>query len=92
LGLGATSIREALTSWSGNGFVTLVANRGIFVTQLSLEDTQQIYRVAMELEDLVVERSRSISSLARGVMEESLELFWKQQKRFLHEREEKKSV
>lgn len=55
LGLGTTSVREALYELERHGFVTRIANKGVYVTQLSEEDTRQIYRVRTELEGLAVE-------------------------------------
>lgn len=54
LGLATTSIREALFELERQGFVTRIANKGAFVTELSDEDVQQIYRVRAELEGLAL--------------------------------------
>ena len=54
LGLATTSIREALFELERQGFVTRIANKGAFVTELSDEDVQQIDRVRAELEGLAL--------------------------------------
>lgn len=55
LGVGTTAVREALFELESQGFVNRVTNRGTFVTELSLEDVEQILRVRRELEGLAVE-------------------------------------
>ncbi len=55
LGVGTTSVREALFDLQDQGFVTRVPNRGTYVTKLSFEDIRQIYQVRMELEGLAVD-------------------------------------
>jgi DNA-binding GntR family transcriptional regulator len=55
LGLGTTSVREALFELEAQGFISRIPNRGTFVTELSPEDTQQIYRIRLDLEGLAVE-------------------------------------
>jgi DNA-binding GntR family transcriptional regulator len=55
LGLGTTSVREALYVLEKEGFVTRITNKGAYVTQLSVEDRRQIYRVRIELEGLAAE-------------------------------------
>jgi DNA-binding GntR family transcriptional regulator len=54
LGLGTTSIREALFDLERQGYVVRVTNKGAYVTDLSLEDVHQIYLVRVELEGLAV--------------------------------------
>jgi DNA-binding GntR family transcriptional regulator len=53
LRVGTTPVREALFELESRGFVSRIANRGTFVTQLSLEDAEQIFRIRSELEGLV---------------------------------------
>jgi len=55
LGLGTTSVREALFALERQGFVARVAHKGAYVIKLSREDRRQIYRVRNELEGLAVE-------------------------------------
>jgi DNA-binding GntR family transcriptional regulator len=55
LGIGNTAVREALFELQRQGFVTRQANRGTFVTELTREDAQQIFRVRRELEGLAAE-------------------------------------
>src|SRR5579863_10281340 len=65
LGLGTTSIREALFQLERQGYVTRVLNKGAYVTELSPEDRRQIYTVRMELEglsaQLAAERRENLS-------------------------------
>jgi DNA-binding GntR family transcriptional regulator len=55
LGVGTTAVREALFQLEHLGFVTRVANRGTFVTEITREDAQQIFVVRRALECLAVE-------------------------------------
>jgi DNA-binding GntR family transcriptional regulator len=55
MGVGTTAVREALFELESQGFVCRVTNRGTFVTKLSAEDIEQIYRVRRELEGLAAE-------------------------------------
>jgi DNA-binding GntR family transcriptional regulator len=55
LGLGTTSIREALFQLERQGFVTRIAHKGAYVIELSREERQQVGRVRKELEGLAVE-------------------------------------
>ena len=77
LGLGTTSIREALFQLERLGYVTRVLNKGAYVTELSPEDRRQIYTVRMELEglsaQLAAERREDLSL-------EPLQLAWDEMK------------
>ncbi len=55
LRVGTTAVREALFDLESQGFVNRVANRGTFVTKLSLQDVEEILQVRSELEGLAVE-------------------------------------
>lgn len=55
LGVGTTSVREALFDLERRGFIRRMANKGSFVTQFSQEDIGQIYDVRCELEGLAAE-------------------------------------
>ncbi len=55
LRVGTTPVREALFELESRGFVTRVANKGTFVTRLSLEDAEQIFRMRAELEGFAVQ-------------------------------------
>ena len=55
LGVGTTSVREALFELESQGFVTRVTNKGTFVTELTKDDIAQIVRVRRELEGLAAE-------------------------------------
>ena len=52
LGLGRTPIREALLRLSHERLVTIIPRRGIFVTDIGIEDLQQIFEVRIVLEGL----------------------------------------
>ncbi|RME48678.1 MAG: GntR family transcriptional regulator [Caldilineae bacterium] len=52
LGLGRTPIREALKKIQAENLVTVVPRRGMFVTDITITDLQQIYEVRVELERL----------------------------------------
>ena len=68
LGVGNTAVREALFDLESKGFVTRVANKGTFVTQLSIEDVEQIFAARVEMEGLAVEL------LEQRVTDEDIEL------------------
>jgi DNA-binding GntR family transcriptional regulator len=55
LNTGTTSVREALFELERQGFVTRINNKGAYVTQLTTDDTRQIYRLRTELEGLAVQ-------------------------------------
>src|SRR4030095_13504060 len=55
LDVGTTSVREALFELERQGFVRRINNKGAYVTELSANDTRQIYRLRAELEGLAVE-------------------------------------
>lgn len=55
LGVGTTSIREALFELERRGFVRRIPNKGSFVTEFSQEDIAQIYGVRRELEGLAAQ-------------------------------------
>ena len=55
LGGGNTAVREALFELERAGLVTRIPNKGSFITKMTLEDAQQIFRVRKELEGLAVE-------------------------------------
>jgi DNA-binding GntR family transcriptional regulator len=64
LGVGTSSVREALFELEREGFVRRVTNKGAYVTKLSASDIAHIYRVRKELEvlavDLLLERGGEI--------------------------------
>ena len=55
LRVGTTAVREGLFELESQGFVNRVANKGTFVTKLSLQDAEEILQVRRELEGLAVE-------------------------------------
>jgi DNA-binding GntR family transcriptional regulator len=55
LGVGNTAVREALFELERAGLVTRIPNKGSFITKMTLEDAQQIFRIRKELEALAVE-------------------------------------
>ena len=55
LGVGNTAVREALFELERAGLVTRIPNKGSFITQMTWEDAQQIFRIRKELESLAVE-------------------------------------
>jgi len=57
LDVSVTPIREALTQLSETGIVTYIANRGFFVTELSVKQAKEIYELMMILEGNAVEKS-----------------------------------
>jgi DNA-binding GntR family transcriptional regulator len=55
LRVGNTAVREALFDLESKGFVSRIANKGTFVTQLTIEDVEQIFDARQEMEGLAVE-------------------------------------
>ena len=55
LRVGNTAVREALFELQSRGFVTRVANKGTFVTQLTVDEVEQIFRARREMEGLAAE-------------------------------------
>ena len=55
LGVGNTAVREALFELERTGLVTRIPNKGSFITKMTFEDAQQVFRVRKELEGLAVE-------------------------------------
>jgi DNA-binding GntR family transcriptional regulator len=55
LGVGNTAVREALFELESKGFVRRIANKGTFVTQLTVDDVVQIFRARVEMEGLAAE-------------------------------------
>ncbi|HYP14332.1 MAG TPA: GntR family transcriptional regulator [Bryobacteraceae bacterium] len=55
LQIGTTAVREALFELEALGFVTRVINKGTFITKLTPEDVDQIFRVRHELEGLAAQ-------------------------------------
>jgi DNA-binding GntR family transcriptional regulator len=55
LGVGNTAVREALFELERAGLVTRIPNKGSFITKMTWEDAQQIFRIRKELESLAVE-------------------------------------
>jgi DNA-binding GntR family transcriptional regulator len=55
LGVGNTAVREALFELERAGLVTRIPNKGSFITRMTWEDAQQIFRIRKELESLAVE-------------------------------------
>lgn len=56
--VGQNAVREALISLAHQGFVKRVANRATFVTEMSLEDAEQLSVVRASLEGAAVETVR----------------------------------
>ena len=55
LGVGNTAVREALFELERAGLVTRIPNKGSFITRMTWEDAQQVFRIRKELESLAVE-------------------------------------
>jgi DNA-binding GntR family transcriptional regulator len=55
LGVGNTAVREALFELERAGLVTRIPNKGSFITKMTWEDAQQVFKVRKELESLAVE-------------------------------------
>jgi DNA-binding GntR family transcriptional regulator len=53
--VGTPVIREALISLQAQGFVRRVMNTGTFVTQFSVEEVKQLYKLRVELELLALQ-------------------------------------
>ena len=56
--VGQSAVREALQELEFQGFVVRVANKGAFVTDFSLSDINDIYRVRMELEGFAAQLAK----------------------------------
>jgi DNA-binding GntR family transcriptional regulator len=57
LGLGRTPIREALLRLSVEQLVLIVPRRGIFVTEISITDLNQLFEIRLELEALAIRQA-----------------------------------
>jgi len=55
LGVGITTVREALFEMERAGFVNRVANRGVFITTMTQQEIEQVYVVRRELEGLAAQ-------------------------------------
>jgi GntR family carbon starvation induced transcriptional regulator len=53
----ATPVRESFARLSGEGLVTLLPQRGVRVSEISLTDMEEIYELRLALEPLAVHRS-----------------------------------
>ena len=56
-GLSRTPIREATTLLESEGFLQIIAKKGILVTDILLSDVAQIFQVRMEIEPLALKLS-----------------------------------
>ena len=54
LEISRTPVREALSRLEHEGFVKILPKKGIYVTDISLNDVRQIFQVRMEIEPLAV--------------------------------------
>lgn len=68
LGIGQNAVREALIDLAHRGFVRRIANKGTYVTKLTLEEAKKLAQVRAALEALVVRE------VAGRVQSESLDL------------------
>jgi DNA-binding GntR family transcriptional regulator len=64
LGVGNTPVREALFDLESKGFVTRIANKGTFVTRLTVEDFEHIFDARGEMEGLAVELAQKRATTA----------------------------
>ena len=58
MSVGQNAVREALQELEFQGFVTKTPNKGTFVTDLSLDDINQIYTFRMEFEGFAAQLAR----------------------------------
>lgn len=54
LGISRTPIREALSRLELEGFIKIIPKKGIYVTDISLNDVMQIFQVRKEVEPIAV--------------------------------------
>lgn len=59
LGFSRTPIREALSLLETEGYVVIAPKKGIFVTDISLNDVLQIFQVRMEIEPITLKLASS---------------------------------
>jgi DNA-binding GntR family transcriptional regulator len=60
LGVSRTPVREAVSRLAAEGLVSVIARRGVFVTELSEKDIREIYEVRETLEVLAIRLAISI--------------------------------
>jgi DNA-binding GntR family transcriptional regulator len=57
LGVSNIPIREALFRLASEGLVTIVPFKGMFVTEMSLKDVDEIFEIRMQLEELAIRKA-----------------------------------
>ena len=71
LGLGRTPIREALLRLAQQKLVTIVPRRGMFVTDIRLEDIRQLFELRLALERLagqLAAQRRHLAAVVDGIV------------------------
>ena len=64
-GVSRTPVREAVTQLEMDGYVKILPKKGIYVTEITLEDVMQIFRARAEIEPITLRMAKPYLSVER---------------------------